>query len=123
MRTITIATLAAIATLGSAAPIGAQSPSFLRTGETYQHLASLRGETRSDAAAEMTAAALASGGRHQGTVLMIVGAAGIITGLIIDEDIVTIAGAGVAGLGFYLYLDRGGRVEVGARHAWPDRSP
>jgi hypothetical protein len=35
---------------------------------------------------------------------MIVGAAGIVTGVIVDESIVTIAGAGVGGYGLYLYL-------------------
>jgi hypothetical protein len=41
---------------------------------------------------------------------MIVGAAGIVTGLLVDEPIVTIAGAGVAGVGFYMFLDSGGKV-------------
>ena len=44
------------------------------------------------------------GGRQKGEVLMIVGVAGLVTGLLIDEDIVTIAGAGVAGVGLYFYL-------------------
>ena len=44
------------------------------------------------------------GNRRQGEILMIVGAAGIVTGLLVDEDLVTIAGAGVAGFGLYLYL-------------------
>jgi len=44
------------------------------------------------------------GGRRQGTVLMIVGGAGILAGLLLDEDIITIAGAGVAGVGLYFYL-------------------
>jgi hypothetical protein len=42
--------------------------------------------------------------RRTGRALMIVGAAGIVTGLIVDESIVTIAGAGVGGYGLYLYL-------------------
>lgn len=54
------------------------------------------------------------GSRREGTVLMIVGAAGIITGLIIDESVVTILGVGVAGVGLYLYLHNGGKVVVGA---------
>ena len=45
-----------------------------------------------------------SGSRHTGTVLMIVGGAGIVTGLLVDESIVTIAGAAVGGYGLYLYL-------------------
>jgi hypothetical protein len=36
--------------------------------------------------------------------LMIVGAAGLVTGLIIDEDILTLAGAGVGLVGLYMYL-------------------
>jgi hypothetical protein len=35
---------------------------------------------------------------------MIVGAAGIVTGLLVDEDLITIAGAAVGGFGLYLYL-------------------
>jgi hypothetical protein len=44
------------------------------------------------------------GNRRQGEILMIVGAAGIVTGLLVDEGLVTIAGAVVGGLGLYLYL-------------------
>ncbi len=55
-------------------------------------------------------AVVARSQRRQGVVLMLVGAAGIVTGIIVDESIVTIAGAGVAGFGLYLYLDSGGRV-------------
>ena len=45
-------------------------------------------------------------GRHHGqaVALMIVGAAGIVTGLLVDEDIITIAGAAAGGIGLYLYL-------------------
>jgi hypothetical protein len=42
--------------------------------------------------------------RSQGEILMIVGAAGIVTGLLVDEDLITIAGAAVGGYGLYLYL-------------------
>ena len=42
--------------------------------------------------------------KRQGEILMIVGAAGIVTGLLVDEDLVTIAGAAVGGFGLYLYL-------------------
>jgi hypothetical protein len=44
------------------------------------------------------------GKRRQGEILMIVGAAGIVTGLLVDEDLVTIAGAAVGGFGLYQYL-------------------
>lgn len=42
--------------------------------------------------------------RRQGEILMIVGAVGIVTGLLVDESLVTIAGAVVGGIGLYLYL-------------------
>ena len=45
-----------------------------------------------------------SGNRRQGEILMIVGAAGIVTGLLVNEDLVTVAGAGVGGFGLYRYL-------------------
>jgi hypothetical protein len=48
--------------------------------------------------------AASSSDRRTGRALMIVGAAGIVTGVIVDESIVTIAGAGVGGYGLYLYL-------------------
>jgi hypothetical protein len=44
------------------------------------------------------------GTRREGMALMIVGAAGLITGLLIDEPAVTIISAGVGGLGLYFYL-------------------
>jgi hypothetical protein len=47
----------------------------------------------------------ARGNKREGEILMIVGAAGIVTGLLVDEDLITIAGAGVAGFGLYLYLE------------------
>ena len=52
--------------------------------------------------------------RSEGTALMIVGAAGIILGLIIDEPIVTVAGAVTGGIGLYLYLRHGGEIKVKA---------
>ncbi len=42
--------------------------------------------------------------RGPGVALMIVGAAGVITGLLLDESVVTVAGAGVGLVGLYLYL-------------------
>jgi hypothetical protein len=52
----------------------------------------------------VTSMAQRRGSRPPGVALMIVGGAGILTGLLVDEDIITIAGAGVAGVGLYLYL-------------------
>jgi hypothetical protein len=46
----------------------------------------------------------ARGGRREGEILMIVGGAGILTGLLVDESLITIAGAAVGGYGLYLYL-------------------
>jgi hypothetical protein len=42
--------------------------------------------------------------RGPGVALMIVGAAGVITGLLLDESIVTVAGAGAGLVGLYLYV-------------------
>ena len=55
-----------------------------------------------DPLAAMRAASL----RHRGpgVALMLVGAAGVITGLLIDESLITVAGAGVGLVGLYLYL-------------------
>jgi hypothetical protein len=38
----------------------------------------------------------------------------LVTGLIADESAVTISGAIVGGIGLFLWLDSGGKVEVGA---------
>ena len=55
---------------------------------------------------DATRRSLAAGLRHRGpgVALMIVGAAGVVTGLLVDESIVTIAGAGVGLYGLYLYV-------------------
>ena len=42
--------------------------------------------------------------RGPGVALMIVGAAGVITGLLVDESLITVAGAGAGLVGLYLYL-------------------
>lgn len=44
------------------------------------------------------------GSRRQGMAFMLVGAAGILTGLIIDEPVITILSAGLGGAGLYLYV-------------------
>ena len=46
----------------------------------------------------------ARGSRRQGEILMIVGGAVLVTGLLVDESLVTIAGVAVGGYGLYLYL-------------------
>ena len=52
----------------------------------------------------LTADPYQHGSRKEGMALMIVGAAGIVTGLIVDEPLITILGAGAGGVGLYLYL-------------------
>lgn len=42
--------------------------------------------------------------RGQAEVLMIVGGAAIVTGLLVDESLITIAGVGIGGYGLYLHL-------------------
>lgn len=49
-------------------------------------------------------ATLAARRRGQGELLMIVGGAGIITGALINEDVITVAGAVIGLYGLYLYL-------------------
>lgn len=58
------------------------------------------------AARDPLAAMRAAGLRHRGpgVALMLVGVAGVITGLIIDESLITILGAGTGLVGLYLYL-------------------
>lgn len=52
----------------------------------------------------IASASVREGTRKEGVTLMIVGAAGMITGLLIDESAITILSAGLAGLGLYLYV-------------------
>ena len=47
---------------------------------------------------------LAARRRGEGEVLMIVGAAGIITGILIEEGLISLLGAGVGLYGLYLHL-------------------
>ncbi len=67
-------------------------------------LSPLDASTLSVAPAPITSASVQSGTRHEGVTLLIVGAAGMITGLLIDESAITILSAGLAGLGLYLYV-------------------
>jgi hypothetical protein len=50
------------------------------------------------------AVVVADSDSHTGEVLMIVGAAGLVTGLIIEEDGLTVAGAVVGLVGLFMYL-------------------
>jgi len=58
------------------------------------------------AARDPLAAIRAASLRHRGpgVALMLVGAAGVVTGLLIDESLITILGAGTGLVGLYLYL-------------------
>ncbi|MGH7510414.1 MAG: hypothetical protein ACREMZ_13215 [Gemmatimonadales bacterium] len=42
--------------------------------------------------------------QRQGEILMIVGGAVILTGLLVDEGLIAIAGAAIGGYGLYVYL-------------------
>jgi hypothetical protein len=80
----------------------APSPETLRAAAPLRLTAGQPLEPLRSAGERMTQAS--RGNRRQGEILMIVGAAGIVTGLLVDEDLVTIAGAAVGGFGLYLYL-------------------
>lgn len=84
-----------------ASPVGLQ----LSTGQLTA-LATLRPEANlaSQRSSAVVVDVYQHGGRHEGMALMLVGAAGIVTGLVVNEPIVTVASAGVGGVGLYLYL-------------------
>jgi hypothetical protein len=103
-----------LALLALAAPAGrlvaqaAASPSIAPGQETMATAAHLRLAAAPPSWLERPAGRLmtqqARGGRRHGEILMIVGAAGIVTGLLTHEDLITIAGAVVGGVGLYFYL-------------------
>ncbi len=112
-----IVALVSLAVLSAATPAQAQGPSFAPSSATYEHLTVLRQQA---AIPLVTSAAVVSGkSRRSGALLMIVGVAGIVTGLIVDEPVVTIAGAVVGGIGLYMYLDNSRSVQVGMRQPLP----
>lgn len=118
MRTLSVAGFAFVAVV------------LLPQAARAQALASLHSTTQMQATAELLQAAppvssllqvpaavpveaavsARSGRRAPGVVMMIVGGAGIVTGLLVSESIVTVAGAAVGGYGLYLYLNSGGGV-------------
>lgn len=57
-----------------------------------------------DPAAPATLVTVRRADKKTGTTLMIVGLAGVITGLIVDESAITVLGAVVGGVGLYFYL-------------------
>ncbi len=111
-----LAALAAV-TFASTAPLQAQSTGFARSSTTFEHLSLLRQQAATPAI--NSAAMVSPKSRRSGALLMIVGAAGIVTGLIVDEPVVTIAGAVVGGIGLYMYLDNSRSVQVGYRVPLP----
>jgi hypothetical protein len=112
-----IVALVSLAALAATTPAQAQGPSFAPNSTTYEHLAALRQQA---AIPVVTSAAVVSGkSRRSGALLMIVGVAGIVTGLVVDEPVVTIAGAVVGGIGLYMYLDNSRSVRVGMRQSLP----
>ncbi len=110
MRAVAVLTTVALLLLAAPSPVRAQTPAGLSASpDQWIAAAALRPVHSApvDKVARIQASALVRGsrsGRSLGQVLMIVGGAGIVTGLIVDEPIITIAGAGVGGYGLYLYL-------------------
>ena len=73
--------------------------------QNLQAAAALRPVTTPpEQSANLATVAVARATKRTGTALMIAGAAALVTGLIIDEDVVTVAGAIAAGVGLFLYL-------------------
>lgn len=107
MRTLIPPFLVAALTLGVAVGARAQAP-LAPTAAQLRAAAELRmaptAQTLDPARLGPTVELPRRGARRTGAVLMIVGGAGIVTGLLVNEPIVTIAGAGVGGYGLYLYL-------------------
>ena len=110
MKHMLLTGLALVALGAAPARLAGQAPSTRLIAPGHDALATaaeLRmAPARPSEMAQLTGATIKSrrSGKRQGEILMIVGAAGLVTGLLVDEDIITIAGAGVAGFGLYLYL-------------------
>jgi len=113
MRLLSLSVLFAATLLVPSRAVSAQAaaPASLRASSVQlASLATMRSEASPVAVEQRQPTALLvvdpynHGTRKEGMALMLVGAAGIITGLIIDEPAVTILGAGVGGLGLYFHL-------------------
>jgi len=109
MRLMLVASLAVLVLApGRLVAQAAVSQPITPSQETLAAAAQLRLPTGQPFGLERPAGGLmtqrARGNRRQGEILMIVGAAGIVTGLVVDEDVITIAGAAVGGFGLYQYL-------------------
>ncbi|MEO8635926.1 MAG: hypothetical protein ABI587_11680 [Gemmatimonadales bacterium] len=114
------AVLIALTGLAAATPAQAQRSTFVRSSATYEHLTALRQQSTTSVISTTTMVSAKS--RRSGALLMVVGVAGIVTGLIVDEPIVTIAGAVVGGIGLYMYLDNSRSVRVGSQQSLPNFS-
>lgn len=73
-------------------------------------LAPPEASTEALAAATFGLDAVQSSGKRDGTILMIVGGAAFVVGLIADEEIVWIPGLAVGLFGLYRYLKAGGDI-------------
>lgn len=111
MRLMLMGALVALAVVASPRSLPAQNPGVTLIAPTSAGLkataALIPVRTTSFAVAQpslVPQVASARGGRRQGEILMIVGGAVILTGLLVDESLVTIAGVAVGGYGLYLYL-------------------
>lgn len=111
MRPALVGALAVLAVGSAPSGLHAQGAAVARIAPTPAEVtarAALRPASTARLAVEqprlMAGAETARGGRRQGEILMIVGGAGILTGLLVDESLITIAGAAVGGYGLYLYL-------------------
>lgn len=111
MRHIIVGALIALAAEASPGSLSAQSLGMTLiapSSATLSATAALRPvPTVSPAVAQPSLVARVEtvrGGRRQGEILMIVGGAVILTGLLVDESLVTIGGVAVGGYGLYLYL-------------------
>lgn len=112
MRLMLAAGFALLALATAPGRLGAQaagSPPITPSDETLDAAAHLRLPSSQAFGGERPGGDLlrptSRGKRRQGEILMIVGAAGIVTGLLVDEGLITIAGAAVGGYGLYLYLE------------------
>lgn len=111
MRLMLVGALIALAVAASPRSLPAQSLGMtliVPSPATLRATAALRPvPTVSSAGAQPSLVAQVEnvrGGRRQGEILMIVGGAVILTGLLADESLVTIGGVVVGGYGLYLYL-------------------
>jgi hypothetical protein len=107
MRFFPLSVLLMATLLGPVRPAGAQAPISLR-GSPVQLAVSATLRSPASVAHEQPVLLVKDpyqhGTKHEGLALLIVGVAGIVTGLIIDEPVVTVLSAGVGGVGLYLYL-------------------